>query len=110
VPEKSPENYTLLTYAWVFGLSALGGFVSFIRKVKSGHARAWNFIELIGEICTSVFAGVVTFYMCEWSGFSPLATAAFVAVAGHMGTRAIFLAEDVFKSRFPAPPQEKVRK
>lgn len=110
MPEKSPENYTLLTYAWVFGLSAWGGFVSFLRKVKAGHARAWNFIELIGEIATSVFAGIVTFYLCEWSGFSQIATAAFVAIAGHMGTRAIFQLEDVFTSRFPGKSEKPAKK
>ena len=101
MPEKSPENYTLLTYAWVFGLSALGGFVSFVRKVKLGHARAWNFVEFFGELATSAFAGVLTFWLCEWAGFSPLATAAFVGIAGHMGSRAIFQLEGFFETRFP---------
>lgn len=103
MPEKSPENYTLLTYFWVFGLSALGGLVSFIHKVKHGHAKAWNFAEFVGEIATSAFAGVMTFYLCEWSGFDQLATAAFVGISGHMGSKAIKLLEGFFESRFPAP-------
>jgi CHASE2 domain-containing sensor protein len=106
-PEKSPETYTWLTYAWVFGLSSLGGVVSFIRKVKRGHARAFNFVELAGEIFTSAFAGVLTFYLCEWSGFAPTATAAFVGIAGHMGSRALFQLEGFFQSRFPAPTDKK---
>jgi len=56
-PEKSPENFGWLTYAWVFGLSAMGGLVSFMRKVKDGHARAWNIVELIGEVCTATHCG-----------------------------------------------------
>lgn len=103
MPEKSPENYALLTYLWVFGLSVLGGVVSFMRKVKEGHARAWNFAELFGEIATSAFAGVMTFYLCEWSGFAPLATAAFVGIAGHMGSRSIKVLEGFFETKFPAP-------
>lgn len=101
MPEKSPESYTYLTYLWVFGLSALGGAVSFLRKVKDGHARAWNFAEFFGEIFTSAFAGVMTFYLCEWSGFAPLATAAFVGIAGHMGSKAIAHLESFFETRFP---------
>jgi len=100
-PEKSPENYHWVTYAWVFGISALGGVVSFARKVRLGHARAWNFAEFLGEIGTSAFAGVLTFYLCEWSGFAPLATAAFVGVAGHMGSRALFQLEGFFETKFP---------
>ncbi|QDD62638.1 hypothetical protein EJD96_00015 (plasmid) [Herbaspirillum seropedicae] len=100
-PDKSPETFGWITYAWVIGLSALGGFVSFMRKVKDGHARAWNFVELIGEVCTSAFAGVMTFYLCEWSNFAPLLTAAMVGVAGHMGSRSIMLLERMMESKFP---------
>lgn len=105
MPEKSPETYGLITYFWVIGLSALGGAVAFIRKVKMGHSRAFNLVEFFGEISTSAFAGVMTFYLCQWSGLSALATAAFVGIAGHMGSRAIFLLEVFFESKFlPAPP------
>jgi len=100
-PEKSPENFGWITYAWVIGLSAMGGFVSFMRKVKDGHARAWNIVELIGEICTSAFAGVMTFYLCEYSNFDQLLTAAFVGIAGHMGSRSIMLFERLMESKFP---------
>lgn len=106
MPEKSPETYSYLTYAWVFGLSALGGFVSFMRKLKQGHARAWNFVELVGELTTSAFAGVITFWLCEWAGFAPLATAAFVGIAGHMGSRAIFQLEGFFSTKFPGPKKD----
>lgn len=101
MPEKSPENFTILTYAWVFGLSMLGGAVAFFRKVKQGHARAWNFAEFFGELATSAFAGILTFYLCEWSQMSPLATAAFVGISGHMGSRALVHFEAYFESRFP---------
>lgn len=101
MPEKSPESYTILTYAWVFGLSALGGFVSFMRKIKTGQARAWNIVELIGEIVTSAFAGVITFWLCEWAKIPPLMTAAMVGITGHMGSRALFLLEKWAESRFP---------
>lgn len=102
MPEKDPSNYGLLTYAWVMGLAAWGGAVSFLRKRRSGVARPFNFAELIGEIMTSAFAGVVTFWLCEWSGINPLLTAAMVGVAGHMGGRAIFLIEKWAERRFSA--------
>lgn len=98
MPEKDPTHYSWLTYLWVFGLSAWGGAVSFFRKVKMGQTHKFNLIELIGELFTSAFAGVITFYLCESSGFSPLWTAVMVGVSGHMGTRAIYFLENVFKA------------
>lgn len=100
--DKDPTSYSLLTYAWVFLLAMLGGVVNFVRKLQQGHVRAFNFIEFIGEIVTSAFAGVITFWLCENANMSPLLTAAFVGVSGHMGSRAIFMAENWLKTKFPA--------
>ena len=55
-PDKDPSTYGLITYLWVTGLAAWGGLVNFYRKVKSGETRAFNVVELIGEIATSAFA------------------------------------------------------
>ena len=109
MPEKSPETYSLITYAWVIGLSAAGGAVAFIRKYRAGHIRAFNVVELVGECTTSAFAGVMTFYLCEWSNMSQLATASFVGIAGHMGSRAIYNMEIFFERKFPPPPEPKSR-
>jgi len=101
MPEKDPTSYSLLTYLWVFGLSSLGGVVSFINKVKKGYARAFNIAEFMGEIATSAFAGVITFWLCENANISPLITAALVGVSGHMGSRAILLFEEWLAKKFP---------
>ena len=63
MPEKSPEAYSFITYGWVFALAILGGVVSFMRKLQEGHTRVFNLVEFIGEIVTSAFAGVLTFWM-----------------------------------------------
>jgi hypothetical protein len=101
MPEKDPTSYSLLTYLWVFGLSSLGGFISFVNKIKKGHARAFNIAEFMGEIATSAFAGVITFWLCENANISPLITAALVGVSGHMGSRAILLFEEWLAKKFP---------
>ena len=101
MPEKDPTSYSLLTYLWVFGLSSLGGFISFVNKIKKGHARAFNIAEFMGEIATSAFAGVITFWLCENASISPLITAALVGVSGHMGSRAILLFEEWLAKKFP---------
>lgn len=89
-----------MTYVWVVGLSALGGFVNFYRKVKEGSARAFNFVELIGELITSAFAGIITFFLCQAAGVGELWTIGFVGISGHMGTRAIFLFEKYLAKKF----------
>ena len=101
--DKDPTSYSMLTYAWVFLLSILGGVVNFMRKLQEGHVRAFNIVEFIGEIVTSAFAGVLTFWLCEHADLAPLVTAALVGVSGHAGSRAIFLLEDFMKSKFPGP-------
>jgi hypothetical protein len=101
MPEKDPSTYGLLTWAWVIMLSGWGGLVSFLRKRRLGQARPFNIMELLGEIFTSAFVGVVTFLICEAGGISPMVTAALVAICGHMGSRAIFHLEKWAEGRFP---------
>lgn len=100
MPEKDPTSYAWLTYAWVVALSALGGFVSFASKVRDGAARKFNVVELLGELCTSAFVGILTFWLCEWGDVKPLLTAAFVGISGHMGSRAIFKLESMVERFF----------
>lgn len=107
MPEKDPTNYSLITYLWVICLSAWGGTVNFMRKRKSGEARPFNLAELIGEIFTSGFAGVITFWLCEAAGIGGLITAALVGISGHMGSRAIFRFERWAESKFGMPLEEK---
>ena len=90
MPDKDPTTYGLLTYAWVLLVSAAGGAVSFHRKLREGAVRVFNLTEFVGELFTSAFAGVITFWLCEWSGVAPLLSAVFIAIGGHMGSRAIF--------------------
>lgn len=100
MPEKDPTNFSLLTYAWVLLLSSWGGLVSFMRKRRCGMVRPFNFAELLGELLTSAFAGMLTFWLCEASNINPLVTAALVGISGHMGSRAIFQFEQWAEARF----------
>lgn len=99
MPEKDPTAYGLITYLWVTGLAAWGGIVSFYRKVKSGETRSFNVVELIGEITTSAFAGLITFWLGEAAQLDPLVTAALVGISGHMGSRAIYQIERWVQTR-----------
>ena len=98
--DKDPTQYSALTYAWIALLSMWGGLVNWIRKRRSGEARPFNLVELIGELVTSAFVGVLTFWLCESAGTSQLLTAALVGISGHMGARGIYLLETWLTSRF----------
>ena len=94
----------LLSWAWIVGLSTLGGFVSFWQKLKSGHARAWNFTELVGEIATSGLAGLITANLCDSIGAPASLKYALVGILAHMGSRALFKLEAVANAKFNLPP------
>lgn len=92
--EKDPANIPALTYLWVIILASLGGLVAFIRRLNQQNKPeklSIVFIKLFGEILVSAFAGIITFYLCEYFAISQLLTAVFVAVSGHMGGNAIDL-------------------
>lgn len=101
------EIATAITWLWVIAMSLLGGFVSFMRKVRSGHARAWNFTEFIGEIVTAALVGIITYNLCRWLNYPDSLTAALVGISSHMGSRALFKLERLFDAKFPVttPPQ-----
>lgn len=90
MPEKDPANYSMLTYLWVMLIASWGGAVSFYRKTRAGHARPFNIIEFVGEIATSAFVGVLTFWMCEAASINSLISAALIGISGHMGSRAMW--------------------
>lgn len=92
--EKDPLNYPLKQYGFMLAIALLGGLVSWYAKVRRGEATPWNVMQLTGELCTSAFAGLLAFWICEYMGIPPALEAALVGVAGHMGTRAITTFEE----------------
>lgn len=109
MPEKDPSTYSFLTYAWVAALASWGGVVGYIRKVNTGVIHRYSLTEFVGEIVTSAFAGMITFWMCEAAGVSALITAAMVGISGHMGSRAIYQIETWAQARLHGNPVEHQR-
>lgn len=100
MPEKDPSNYSMITYAWVICLAGVGGAVSFMRKLKAGTVRAFNITEFVGELITSGFAGLLTFWLCEAADINKLLSAVLIGISGHMGSRAIFRIEKWAEDKF----------
>lgn len=110
LPPKFPVTWAhVWTAAWVLFLSGWGGVVSFWRKRAEGHARPFNFTELVGEIVTSGFAGVLTYLFFTYAHVPAMLTAAAVGISGHMGARAIFGLEKWLGRKFPMYGVEEIK-
>lgn len=74
-------------------VAALGGLVAFISKVRSGEARRFNFVEFAGDMFVSAVSGVFFYWLCRGFDINEWVTAAIVGMAGHAGSRALFMLE-----------------
>jgi hypothetical protein len=97
------ELAELLPWAWVAFVSLLGGIASFLQKMKTGHVRAWNFTEFVGEITAAGLTGIITANLCDAASTSPAMKYALVGIASHMGSRALFKLEALFTAKFNLP-------
>lgn len=99
---KDPLSYPLRTYGFMLFVAVLGGIVSFYAKVRTGEVAGLSVMHLVGEIATSAFAGLLTFWLCEYLNVPQILTAPLVGVSGHMGAKAISMFENAAKAKFEA--------
>ena len=103
--ERDPLSIPLREYGLVLGTALLGGFVSWVRRVRAGHTHARDLMGLVGELCTSAFSGLLAFWCCGALGVSPMMTAVTTGIAGHAGTRALQMIERELQRRAGIPPE-----
>ena len=102
--DRDPLDVPLRQYAFMLGIALLGGLVSWYAKIQAGTLRYFNLSALIGELATSAFAGLLTFWLCDYLNAPHALTAALVGVAGHMGANAISQIEKWAQAKFSIPP------
>lgn len=73
--------------------------MNWYAKVKRGHTRAFNVVELIGEIFTSGFVGLGVFMLLAALDQPVGICAAASGVGGHMATRLLFALERAIEAR-----------
>ena len=88
---NSPENYSLITYVWVMGLSILGGIARVIFDLKKKVITSITLLNLVGEIFLSGFIGMMSFYICEYMEVPQPLGPAIIGVSAFMGTTTISL-------------------
>jgi hypothetical protein len=107
MPEKDPTNWGISIWLLAVGMSCAGGLVNWYARIKQGYARAFNIVELIGEIFTSAFVGLGVF-MAVQSLDQPIGlSAALAGVGGHMATRLLFAFEKWIENRFRSIARKK---
>lgn len=100
VDDPNTLNIPVRTAGTVLGMSLLGGLVSWISKVRAGEPA--SLFRLVGELCTSAFAGWLCYLLCDSLGVNLRLTVCMVGVAGHMGTRAITAFEAIAARKWGA--------
>ena len=102
MPEKDPANWALSTWILALSMAMGGGVINWYAKLRSGHVRVFNFIELIGEIFTSGFVGLGMFMLLDsWDQPAGMCAAA-AGVSGHMATRLLFAVERAVERQLDA--------
>lgn len=106
---KDPLAYPLRQYGLILAISMAGGFVNWFSRVRSGQTPV-SLMALIGELATSAFAGLLSFWVCAYMDVPLTLTAAIAGMVGHMGGRGIAWAEDKLQRRaeriFTAPKDD----
>lgn len=102
-------TYSIRQWGLVLGMSILGGLVNWFQKVMRGEVPATKISNLVGELCTSAFAGLLAFFICEWANFPQMLSAAMIGICGHMGTRSLTMFETWAERKFTSlsPPDNK---
>ncbi len=86
--------------SWVFLIFALwGGFCHYISSVRTGKRR-FSLLELAGDLTYSGFAGLLAAAVAQHFQLSDWATFAICGMAGHMGSRTVFLLERAIKRKW----------
>ena len=97
---KNPLSYSLREYGLILAIAMLGGFVRWYNAVRRGQSAVYDLRILVGELFTSAFIGILTFWACEAMNVQPLVTAALAGMAGHAGVSGLVWAEKIMKRFF----------
>lgn len=97
--DEDPTIWSGSTWLLAIGMSVAGGVVNWYAKVRSGHTRAFNIVELIGEVFTAAFVGLSVFMLLLAIGQPMGVCAAASGVGGHMAARLLFVLERAIEAK-----------
>jgi CHASE2 domain-containing sensor protein len=77
-------NSEVWTYIWVFGVSLWGGVVSYFEKKEP-----FSWLHLFAHLSSASFAGMMTYFVCDYGHVPGPLIGVFCGIAAHMGTPAL---------------------
>ena len=83
----------IFNYLWFVFMGLWGGTVSYLEKYTKTGLHSYTRLSI--EWLASAFAAIITAYACKHFEFSFPATSGLTGIAGHMGGRALFIAEKI---------------
>lgn len=93
--------YEFIRTTWQFlALAMWGGVANYAARVKARTVAGWSIFELAGDMVISGFVGTLAYVACKEFGVSEFVTAATVGVAGHLGSRTVFIVERIIRAKF----------
>lgn len=96
---NDPTKWELSTWLLCIGMAIFGGVANWSHKIALGIITHFSFIELIGEMFLSGFAGVSVFMILAGMDKPLLICAAASGMTGHFATRIIFHIEQILKAK-----------
>jgi hypothetical protein len=99
MPEKDPTNWTAATWILASGMALGGGFINWYSRTRTNSPHIFNLAEFIGEIFISGVVGLGAYMASDGLGLPASLSAAAAGIGGHMGTRLVFLVEELAKRK-----------
>lgn len=97
---NAPLEFGWMSYAFVIFVSCWGGLVNYLHKIQSDKTGSFSITALISDLSISGFSGIIVFWLCMWKEVDMLLTSVAVGIAGHLGSRTIFLIEKVLENKY----------
>lgn len=89
------------TYLWFIVVALIGGTANYISKVRANKQKTFSVVELVGEWFVAGFSGLIVALYCQGAGMSFEITAASAGIAGHAGSRGVYMIEQYVLSKLP---------
>lgn len=96
MPQNNPDNFPLLTWIWVIGMSIFGSIVRTIT-MQNEPLRGWRLVgRLTANAIVSIFIAIITAALCVWANVAFWLMVVFIGLTSHMGAPVLLMAEDKF--------------
>ncbi len=98
LPPNADQGFSTSSALLAVAIAAWGGLVSYMQRLRTGKQR-FSFREFFADITSSMLAGFIVYGLAKAVEFPEWGSVALTALAGHYGTRTIFLLRNIIVAR-----------